>query len=113
VTSWWSDGWPASTARGVSPGVADRGPRRCPAPSAEVREAVMDRIMIAMAIGMGLVFGTGVIVGVIAMVAMAIRREDKRGSLTQPPPDVLARGARRLNGVGLRNITPRDAGGMR
>ena len=73
----------------------------------------MDRAVIAVAIGMGLVFGTGVIVGVIAMVAVAIRREDKRGSLTQQAPDVLARGARRLNGVGLRNITPRDAGGMR
>jgi hypothetical protein len=73
----------------------------------------MDRIMVAVAIGMGLVFGTGVMVGVIAMVAMAIRREDKRGSLTQQPPDVLARGARRLNGVGLRNITPRDAEGVR
>ena len=73
----------------------------------------MDRITVVVAIGMGLVFGTGVIVGVIAMVAMAIRREDRRGSLTQPPPDVLARGARRLNGVGLRNVTPRDTGGMR
>ncbi len=73
----------------------------------------MDHIVVAVAIGMGLVFGTGVIVGVIAMVAMAIRREDKRGSLTQPPPDVLARGVRRLNGVGLRNITPRDVGGVR
>jgi hypothetical protein len=73
----------------------------------------MDSITVVVAIGMGLVFGTGVIVGVIAMVAMAIRREDRRGSLTQPPPDVLARGARRLNGVGLRNVTPRDTGGMR
>jgi hypothetical protein len=73
----------------------------------------MDRIMVAVAVGMGLVFGTGVMVGVIAMVAMAIRREDKRGSLTEAPPDVLARGARRMNGVGLRNITPRDARGVR
>jgi hypothetical protein len=35
----------------------------------------MDRIMVAVAIGMALVFGTGVLVGVIAMVSMAIRRE--------------------------------------
>ena len=67
----------------------------------------MDRIMVAVAIGMGLVFGIGVLVGVIAMVAMAIRREDKLGTLTRQPPDVLARGARRLNGLGLRDITPR------
>lgn len=68
----------------------------------------MDRIMVAVAIGMALVFGTGIMVGVIAMVSMAIRREDKRGSLTGEPPGGLARGARRLNGVGLRDITPRD-----
>ena len=67
----------------------------------------MDRIMVAVAIGMALVFGSGVLVGVIAMVAMAIRREDKLGTLTRQPPDVLARGARRLNGLGLRDITPR------
>jgi hypothetical protein len=68
----------------------------------------MDRIMVAVAIGMALVFGTGIMVGVIAMVSMAIRREDKRGSLTGEAPDVVARGARRLNGVGLRDVTPRD-----
>jgi hypothetical protein len=67
----------------------------------------MDRIMVAVAIGMALVFGAGVLVGVIAMVSMAIRREDKLGTLTRQPPDVLARGARRLNGLGLRDIAPR------
>ena len=71
-------------------------------------EADVDRIMVAVAIGMALVFGTGILVGVIAMVSMAIRREDKRGSLTGEAPGVLARGARRLNGVGLRDITPRE-----
>ena len=68
----------------------------------------MDRLMVAAAIGMALVFGTGVLVGIIAMVALAIRREDKLGTLTRQPPDVLARGARRLNGLGLRDVTPRD-----
>lgn len=67
----------------------------------------MDRIMVAVAIGMALVFGSGVLVGVIAMVSMAIRREDRLGTLTRQPPGVLARGARRLNGLGLRDITPR------
>lgn len=75
-----------------------------------MREApVMDRIVVAVAIGTALVFGAGVIAGVIAMVARAIRREDRLQSLTRQPPDAAARGARRLNGVGLRDITPPDA----
>jgi hypothetical protein len=73
----------------------------------------MDRIMVAMAIGMALVFGTGILVGVIAMVSLAIRREDKLGTLTRQPPGAMARGARRLNGVGLRDITPRYAEDVR
>jgi hypothetical protein len=73
----------------------------------------MDRVMVAMAIGMGLVFAIGVIVGVVLMVATAIRREDKRGTLTQVPPDAAARAARRLSGVGLRNSAPQDAVGAR
>ena len=62
----------------------------------------MDRIMVAVAIGMALVFGTGIMVGVIAMVSMAIRPGGQAGV---PRPGklrrLLARGARRLNGVGL------------
>ena len=76
------------------------------APSAEMRETLMDHIVVAVATGMSLVFGVGVIAGVIAMVAIAIRREDRLRSLTPRPA---ARGARRLNGVGLRDITSRDA----
>jgi hypothetical protein len=70
----------------------------------------MDRILIAVATGVTLVFGTGVITGVIAMVALAIRKEDRLGSLTRQPPSAATRGARRLNGVGLRDITPWDGG---
>jgi hypothetical protein len=40
--------------------------------------------------------------------AMAARREDHLGTLTRQPPDAAARGARRLYGLGLRDITPRD-----
>ncbi len=76
----------------------------------EVREGFMDRIMIAVAIATALVFGTGIIAGVIVMIAMAVRREDRRSTLTGPPPDAAARGVRRLTGVGLRDITPRDGG---
>jgi len=50
----------------------------------------MDRIMLAVAIGMGLVFGSGVLVGVILMVSMAIRRKDRREEPTGEPPDVMA-----------------------
>ena len=60
----------------------------------------MDRIVVAVAIGTALVFGTGVMAGVIAMVAMAIRKEDRLRSLTRQPPSAAARGSRRLNGVG-------------
>lgn len=69
--------------------------------------------MVAVAIGMALVFALGVMLGVIAMVSMASNREDRLGTLTGQPPDALTRGARRLNGVGLRDITPRDAGDVR
>ena len=69
----------------------------------------MDRITVAVAIGMALVFAVGVVFGVIAMVSMASAREDRLGTLTRQPPGVIARGARRLNGVGLRNHFPGDA----
>ena len=73
----------------------------------------MDRIMIAVAIGMALVFSIGVVIGVIAMVSMASNREDRLGTLTRRAPGALARGARRLNGVGLRDITSRDTEDVR
>lgn len=66
----------------------------------------MDRIMVAVAIGMGLVFGTGMMVGIVAMIAMAVRREDRRYTLTGRAPDAAARGVRRLTAVGLRDIIP-------
>lgn len=73
----------------------------------------MDRIIVTAAIAMALVFFAGVVIGVLAMVSMASRREDRLGTLTRQPPDVLARGARRLNGVGLRDIARRDAEDLR
>ncbi len=62
----------------------------------------MDRIVVAAAIGMGLVFVTGVMVGIVLMVAIAIRREDRRKTLTQEPPGAAARAVRKLNRVGVR-----------
>ena len=63
----------------------------------------MDRIMLAVAIGLALTFAVGVVLGVIVMISMASNREDRLGTLTSQPPDLLARGARRLYGVGLRD----------
>jgi hypothetical protein len=46
------------------------------------------------------VFLGGVAIGVIAMVAVAVRREDRRLSLSGAAPGAAARGARRLTGFG-------------
>jgi hypothetical protein len=43
--------------------------------------------MVAVTIGMGLVFVTGVMVGVVLMVATAIRKQDRRAALTEEPRD--------------------------
>ncbi|MGD0065584.1 MAG: hypothetical protein ABSB76_19335 [Streptosporangiaceae bacterium] len=64
--------------------------------------------MVAVAIGMGLVFGTGIMAGIVGMMAVAIRREDRRYTLTGTAPDAAARGARRLAGVGFRDIISPD-----
>jgi hypothetical protein len=50
------------------------------------------------------IFLGGVVLGVIGMVSLAIRKEDRRLSLAGPAPGVGARGARRLNGFGGRGI---------
>jgi hypothetical protein len=46
------------------------------------------------------VYMSGAVVGVIAMVAMAIRKEDRRYSLWGVAPGAAARGVRRLTGYG-------------
>jgi hypothetical protein len=66
--------------------------------------------MVAVAIGMALVFATGVILGFLLTISIASNREDRLGTLTRQAPDAAARGARRSYGLGLRDITPRDAG---
>jgi len=69
-----------------------------------VLEAMMDHIVVAMGIGMALVFDLGVMLGIIVMISIAIRREDRWYTLTGAPPDVAARGVRRLTRLGLRDI---------
>lgn len=46
----------------------------------------------------------GVVIGVIAVVALAVRREERRFSLVREAPDRLSRSTRRLNGVGRRGL---------
>lgn len=65
---------------------------------------MVNHIVVAIGIGMAFVFGTGVVLGILAMIAMAVRREDKGYTLTGEAPDSGARGVRRLTGVGLRDI---------
>jgi hypothetical protein len=46
--------------------------------------------MVAVVIGMAVVFAVGVVLGVIAMVSAVPSRKDRPGTLTQQPPEVLA-----------------------
>jgi len=64
----------------------------------------VDAMVVVIAIGLSL--GTGLVIGIIAVVAMAVRREDRQYSLTRQAPGIAARGVRRLTGVGLRDVTP-------
>jgi hypothetical protein len=65
---------------------------------------MVDPMVVVIAIGLSL--GTGLVIGIIAIVAMAVRREDRQYSLTRQAPGAAARGVRRLTGVGLRDVTP-------
>ena len=50
------------------------------------------------------VFIAGVVMGVITVVAIAVRREDRRYTLAGDAPDRLSRTTRRLTGVGIRDL---------
>jgi hypothetical protein len=50
------------------------------------------------------VFLGGMLLGVIAVVAIAVRREDRRYTLASDAPDRLSKGTRRLTGVGRRDL---------
>ena len=51
------------------------------------------------------VFLGGVMFGVVGMVSLSVRKEERRLSLFGAAPDAAARGARRLTGLGGRGIT--------
>ncbi len=46
------------------------------------------------------VFFGGLVLGVVAMVAVAVRKEDRQFSLSAAAPGAMARGTRRLTGFG-------------
>jgi len=67
----------------------------------EVLEAIMASVVVAIVA----VFLGGIAIGVVGLVALGVRGEDRRKSLTDGEvPDRLARNVRRLNGVGLRDL---------
>lgn len=63
----------------------------------------MADVVVAVAVGVFAVFAGGAVIGMIIAVAVAVHREDRRMSLKGNAPDWLSGGARRLNGVGVRN----------
>jgi len=66
----------------------------------EALEALMAGFGIPLIVAL---FLGGVVTGVITVVALAVRREDRRYSLTGAAPDRMSRSARWLTGVGLRD----------
>ncbi len=64
----------------------------------------MTGVVEAVAIVILIFFASGVIVAVMILSAWAIRREDRRLTLTGRAPDRLSSGVRRLMGVGLRDV---------
>ena len=61
----------------------------------------MASVVVAIAVA---VFLAGMMMGVIAVVAIAVRREDRRYTLAVEAPDRLSSNTRRLTGVGRRDL---------
>jgi hypothetical protein len=60
---------------------------------------------VVIAVTIALFFG-GVVIGIIAVVALAVRREDRAYTLVGDAPNRMSRSARRLNGLGCRDLNP-------
>jgi hypothetical protein len=52
------------------------------------------------------IFLCGVTGGALVIMSMAIKREDRRFSVTRSAPDTVARGTRMLTGLGSRDCGP-------
>src|SRR5580704_14982670 len=66
----------------------------------EVLEAIMAGVVVVAVA----VFIAGVVMGVVAVVAIAVRREDRRYTLAVDAPDRMSKTTRRLTGVGRRDL---------
>jgi hypothetical protein len=63
-------------------------------------------------IAIGVSLSAGLVTGILAMIAVAVRKEDRQYSLTSPARGLAARGVRRLTGVGMRDVTPSASWGQ-
>lgn len=70
----------------------------------------MSGLEAAVAIFLLIAFIGGVVIGVVVIVSIASRREDRLFSLTGQAPDAVCRGARRFTGVWTRGDWPTDRG---
>ena len=85
----------------ASPGHGRKRNLRTELRGPEVREAIMAGVVVAVTIAL---FLGGVVVGVFAVIALAIHREDRAYTLLGDAPGRMSRSARRLNGVGRRDL---------
>jgi hypothetical protein len=69
-----------------------------------VLEAIMASVLVIAAVAL---FLAGITVGVLLVVAREIRREDRLYSLAEEAPNLMARGTRKLTGVGSRGLDVR------
>jgi len=60
---------------------------------------------VVVAVAIALFFG-GIVVGVITVVAVAVRREDRGYTLVDDAPNRMSNSARRLTGLGRRDLDP-------
>ena len=67
----------------------------------EVREAIMAGVVVVVTIAL---FLGGVVVGVMAVVALAVHREDRAYTLLGDAPSRMSKSARKLNGLGRRDL---------
>ena len=67
----------------------------------EVLEAIMASVVVIVAVAL---FLGGIVIGIFAVIAVAVRREDRRYTLAGEAPDRLSRNTRRLTGVGRRDL---------
>jgi hypothetical protein len=66
----------------------------------------MSVIEIAAAMGILFAFGMGIVIGIVLIVSIASRKEERLFSLWDQAPDAACQGARRLLGVWVRGARP-------